>query len=45
MTRALAVLLAVVVAAAGVIGLLLVLQSRDDPSLDRPPPASTQHAP
>jgi hypothetical protein len=34
--RALSLLLAIVVAAAGVIGLMLLLQSRDDASLDRP---------
>jgi hypothetical protein len=34
-----------VVAAAGVVALLLVLQSRDDASIDRPGTVSTQRAP
>ncbi|UGS36342.1 hypothetical protein [Capillimicrobium parvum] len=45
MSRLLAVVLAVVVAAAGVVALMLILQSRDDASLDRPGTASTQRTP
>ena len=41
MRRVLAGLLAVVLATAGAVGILLALQSRDDGTIDRPPPAST----
>ena len=40
MKRALSLLLAIGVAVAGVVALLLILQSRDDGSLDRPPASS-----
>jgi hypothetical protein len=43
--RALSLLLSIVVAVIGVIGLLLFLQSRDDPSLERPPVTQTRTAP
>jgi hypothetical protein len=45
MRRALSLLLAILVAFAGVIGLLLLLQSRDDASLDRPAVTQTRSAP
>lgn len=45
MTRLLAVVLAVIVAAAGVVALMLILQSRDDASLDRRGTVSTQGTP
>lgn len=45
MTRVLAVLLAVIVAVAGVVALLLILQSRDDASIERPATVSTQRTP
>ncbi|HEU4657166.1 MAG TPA: hypothetical protein VFR97_06555 [Capillimicrobium sp.] len=38
-------LLALVVAFAGVVGLLLFLQSRDDATLDRPPVTQTRTTP
>jgi hypothetical protein len=43
--RALALLLAIAVAVIGVVALLLVLQSRDDGSLDRPAVSRTVTTP
>jgi hypothetical protein len=45
MRRALSTLLAILIALAGVIGLLLFLQSRDDASLDHPPVTQTVTVP
>jgi hypothetical protein len=45
MRRALSLLLAIVVAVIGVVAILLVLQSRDDGSLDRAPVTQTQTTP
>jgi hypothetical protein len=45
MRRALSLLLAIVVAVIGVVAILLVLQSRDSGSLDRPPVTQTQTTP
>jgi hypothetical protein len=42
--RALSLLLAIVVALVGVIALLLLLQSRDEPSIERPAITQTQTA-
>lgn len=42
MRRALSLLLAIVIAVAGVIALLLILQSRDEASLSRPATTATQ---
>jgi hypothetical protein len=43
--RALSLLLAIIVAVIGVVALLLILQSRDDASLDRPAVTQTQTTP
>jgi hypothetical protein len=43
--RALTLLLAIVVAVVGVVLILLILQSRDSGSLDRPPVTQTQTTP
>ena len=45
MKRAASVLLAIVIAFAGAIGILLALQSRDDAALDRPPAVRSQTTP
>jgi len=39
--RFLAFLLALILASAGAVGILLLLQSRDDGTIERPPPART----
>jgi hypothetical protein len=39
--RVLAFLLALVIATAGAVGILLLLQSRDEGTISRPPPAQT----
>jgi len=43
--RAASVLLAIVIAFAGAVGILLALQSRDDATLERPPAVSSQTTP
>jgi hypothetical protein len=43
--RTLSLLLSILVAVAGVIGLLLLLQSRDDASLERPAVTQTRTTP